>query len=275
MDEKEENEQKCGKQLRQPPSKNSRRQNTLNDKLLLEVERVEHIGPFIGESYFTSLSKTFSSSSKNLAPDIRKYWNQRYRLFTRFDEGILLDYEGWFSVTPEKIAEHIAERCQCDVIIDAFCGVGGNAIQFAFTCNHVIAIDIDATRLACARHNAQIYGVEDRISFILGDFFKLAPSLKADGVFLSPPWGGPEYISATVFDIETMIQPVSGRVMYDVASQITNNIAFFLPRNVDVEQVASLTTPGTVVEVEKNILNKKVKTIMAYYGDLVSGGGGK
>ena len=42
--------------------------------------------------------------------------------------------EGWFSVTPEKIAEYIAERCCCDLIIDAFCGVGGNAIQFAFTC---------------------------------------------------------------------------------------------------------------------------------------------
>lgn len=43
--------------------------------------------------------------------------------------------EGWFSVTPEKIAEHIAHRVQqsfsCDIIVDAFCGVGGNAIQFA------------------------------------------------------------------------------------------------------------------------------------------------
>ena len=42
--------------------------------------------------------------------------------------------ESWFSVTPEKIAEHIAQRCKCDTIIDAFCGAGGNAIQFAFTC---------------------------------------------------------------------------------------------------------------------------------------------
>lgn len=46
--------------------------------------------------------------------------------------------EGWFSVTPEKIAEHIAERCRCDVIVDAFCGVGGNSIQFAFTCERGI-----------------------------------------------------------------------------------------------------------------------------------------
>lgn len=46
--------------------------------------------------------------------------------------------EGWFSVTPERIAEHIALRVQhsfsnAQLVIDAFCGVGGNAIQFALT----------------------------------------------------------------------------------------------------------------------------------------------
>lgn len=39
-------------------------------------------------------------------------------------------------MTPERIAEHIAQRvhrsfADCDIVIDAFCGVGGNAIQFA------------------------------------------------------------------------------------------------------------------------------------------------
>jgi trimethylguanosine synthase len=45
-----------------------------------------------------------------------------------------LDEEGWYSVTPEAIATQIAERCRCDVVLDAFCGVGGNAIAFARTC---------------------------------------------------------------------------------------------------------------------------------------------
>ena len=40
----------------------------------------------------------------------------------------------WFSVTPEQIARHVADRCRADVIVDAFCGAGGNAIQFASTC---------------------------------------------------------------------------------------------------------------------------------------------
>lgn len=48
--------------------------------------------------------------------------------------GCLLDEEGWYSITPEAIANHIAERCRSDTIIDAFCGVGGNAIAFAKTC---------------------------------------------------------------------------------------------------------------------------------------------
>ena len=206
---------------------------------------------------------------REFGADIEKYWAQRYRYFSRFDEGIKMDREGWFSVTPEKIAEHIAERCQCDVIVDAFCGVGGNAIQFAFTCEHVIAIDIDPVRLECARHNARVYGVEERISFVLGDFYKLAPRLKADVVFLSPPWGGPDYISAKVFDIETMILPVAGSEMFRSASMISSNIAMFLPRNVDVEQVVALTAPESRVEIEKNLLNNKLKTIMAYYGGLV------
>jgi trimethylguanosine synthase len=37
-------------------------------------------------------------------------------------------------VTPEAIADQIAERCRCDTIIDAFCGVGGNTIAFAKVC---------------------------------------------------------------------------------------------------------------------------------------------
>lgn len=42
--------------------------------------------------------------------------------------------ESWYSVTPEIISDHIAERCSCYLIVDPFCGAGGNVIQFAKTC---------------------------------------------------------------------------------------------------------------------------------------------
>ncbi|KAG4934378.1 hypothetical protein JHK87_048380 [Glycine soja] len=55
----------------------------------------------------------------------------RHSLFSRFDDGVKMDEEGWFSVTPEVLARHRAIRCASGVIIDGFTGVGGNAIQFA------------------------------------------------------------------------------------------------------------------------------------------------
>lgn len=69
----------------------------------------------------------------------------------------------------------------------------------------MLAIDIDAEKLDCARHNAEIYGVADRIDFILADFTAIAPFLSADVVFLSPPWGGPEYLDKDVFNLKDMI----------------------------------------------------------------------
>jgi hypothetical protein len=51
-----------------------------------------------------------------------QYWAQRYRLFSRYDEGIQLDEESWYSVTPEKIAEHIAERSAARNVLN--CGYG-------------------------------------------------------------------------------------------------------------------------------------------------------
>ena len=200
--------------------------------------------------------------------DIAKYWAQRYRLFSRFDEGIKMDKEGWFSVTPERIAEHIAERCRCDLLIDAFCGVGGNAIQFAFTCERVIAIDIDPVKIALAQHNATVYGVKNRIEFIVGDYMQLIPHLKADVVFLSPPWGGPNYTKAEVFDVKSMIT-LDGVRVFQETKTITDKIAYFMPRNVNVEQLSSLAGPGGKMEIEQNFVNKKLKTITAYYGDLV------
>ena len=51
--------------------------------------------------------------------------------------------------------------------------------------------------------NARVYDVEDRIAFVQGDFLTLADSLRTDVVFLSPPWGGPDYKEAEVFEDES------------------------------------------------------------------------
>lgn len=135
--------------------------------------------------------------------------------------------------------------------------------------------------------NAAVYGVENRIEFILGDAMKILPTLNADVVFLSPPWGGPAYQDSKTFDLKTMIPPpLSALEMFRAARKVTPNVVFFLPRNVDAAQVAGLPAAAATLEagetpaantfgvgfddtceLEKQFLNGKLKTTTAYFGE--------
>jgi len=156
-----------------------------------------------------------------------KYWAQRRRLFSKFDQGIQLDSEGWYSVTPEIIADHVAARFAelsaafaargCGsrlpfmngggqqygsdplgllgspgpddngnasgvnvdisggggglIMLDAFCGCGGNSIAFAKLpstfVSQVVCVDLDRNKLRHAAHNAALYGIPtDKLIFI-------------------------------------------------------------------------------------------------------------
>lgn len=88
-----------------------------------------------------------------------------------------------------------------------------------------------------AKHNANVYGVADRIEFIIGDFLSLCDSLKADCVFLSPPWGGPQYLKEECYDLEKSLLPVSASELMSKTKNITQNISIFVPRNSNTKQV--------------------------------------
>ncbi|KAL6606776.1 hypothetical protein ACP70R_042429 [Stipagrostis hirtigluma subsp. patula] len=202
-----------------------------------------------------------------------KYWAHRYSLFSLYDRGVRLDAEGWYSATPEAIAASQAARAAPhDVVVDAFAGVGGNSIQFAARhatrgC-YVVAVEIDPRKVALAAHNARVYGVEDRIEFVVGDFFRLAPFLKADVVFLSPPWGGPSYIQAPVYTLD-MLKPKHGYATFQAAQKISPNIIMFLPRTVDINQVQELSwlsCPPLDFESEENYIHHRLKGITAFFG---------
>lgn len=86
-------------------------------------------------------SSELSLTKERLPSSLRKYYNQRYALFSRWDKGIQFDEEGLYSVTPEALALHTAIRCSCGVVVDAFAGLGGNTIQLARTCRKVVGDD--------------------------------------------------------------------------------------------------------------------------------------
>lgn len=125
---------------------------------------------------------------------VRKARLEAARLRRRGDSGFRnqrarVDDEGRAYLTSERLAMALARRTRAATVVDATCGCGGNAIAFARLGSQVTAIDIHAERLDLAQHNARVYGVDDRITFLLGDARDVLPTLEADLCFVDPPWG--------------------------------------------------------------------------------------
>lgn len=154
---------------------------------------------------------------------INKYWKQRRRLFSRFDQGVQLDQEGWFSVTPEQIADHVSHTLrnylfppnQPLVVLDAFAGCGGNAISFSKQPNvTVVGVDVDRSKLRRAAHNASIYGIPpERLLLIECDALFILEFCFKDGQFvLDQPLDTPEAATALM---NAMPPPVATEVTPD------------------------------------------------------------
>ena len=163
------------------------------------------------------------------------------------------------------VAEHVAGAAPENkvILIDCFAGVGGNAIAFAQSSKwkRVYAIEKDSKALACAKHNAQIYGVRDRISWYEGDCFIILQNELAELAphsihFASPPWGGepdrfpsrmlpvpltdagPGYRSDVIFDL-TKMQPYTLLDLLKPFQEPAHDVVLYLPRNSDMRQIAN------------------------------------
>jgi len=110
--------------------------------------------------------------------------------------------------------------------------------------DQIFAIEKDPKALKCAKHNAEIYGVANKIWWIEGDCFdvlkkRLAGTGKNSVIFGSPPWGGPGYISDEVFNLATM-QPYNLQTLYNAFTKVSKDVALYLPRTSDLNELAEL-----------------------------------
>eukprot|EP01083_Nonionella_stella_P179568 637871_1 len=241
---------------------------TCDDKPNRILEEIATENVVIKQKSKKKKNKKKKKRPKSAGQSDPRYYRQRYWIWSRYDRGIQMDTVGWYSVTPEPVARVQAERCSSKIILDPFCGLGGNAIQFARTCDFVMAIEKDPKRLAMAAHNSEVYDVRRRIDFILGDSTRMLRGFRQvpDVVFLSPPWGGPDYAKADMFDIKTNVLP-DGFELFNDCRAITPNICYFLPRNIDWDQARSLTL-GELAEIHEHRVEHFVKVISVYYGQL-------
>ena len=165
------------------------------------------------------------------------------------------------------------------VLIDMFAGAGGNSIAFALSgrWDKIIAIERDASTLACAQNNADCYEVEEgAITWVHGDSFAyleavlkspetVHPDLRVDVdttvIFASPPWGGPGYRTDEIFDIYGM-QPYGLKELVQAYERF--EYALYLPRTSDLRQIAKLAPEGKKIEVVQYCMEGASKAMVAY-----------
>jgi SAM-dependent methyltransferase len=98
-------------------------------------------------------------------------------------------------LTPESLALKIGKWAGGRRVIDAGCGVGGNAIGFARAGCEVLAIELDPARAEMACHNAREYGMDERVQVEQGTATQRVQELAAGPraaqslLFCDPPWG--------------------------------------------------------------------------------------
>lgn len=150
-----------------------------------------------------------------------------------------------------------------------FAGAGGNVIAFALSkrWSTIIAIEKDPSVIACAQHNAAIYGVYEQITWVNDDSFSYLESKSSSidpsktVIFASPPWGGPGYTTDKVFNLNTM-SPYSIKQIHDVCKGMDS--ALYLPRSSDLRQIAKLAPGEMKVEVVQYCMQGASKALVAY-----------
>ena len=203
---------------------------------------------------------------------------QRYYYFSLFDQGIKMDDESWYSVTPEEIAIYIAGLVKDNkesVITDAFCGCGGNVIQFSKTFKSVNAVDISKDKIELTQNNSSVYACPKNITYYHKDFFDF--NIKSDYLFLSPPWGGEEYKNDEHFSLKKWIHPDIEKIISH-SFELSNNLILYLPRNTNINELAELLYKYDKENIDSNYdclyldvqyiySANKIKAMVVLYGD--------
>jgi trimethylguanosine synthase len=172
-----------------------------------------------------------------------------------------MDVEGLYSLTVRPLALEIARLLPGDTVLDAFCGIGGNAIAFALSGKRVYAVELNRERLEMARANAVSAGVLERITFHHGDAQEALCTVKSDSVFLDPPWGGSEYAQCERFRLDSF-KPDARPLLVDSLLRFAN-VGIKLPGNFDFNELSSM--GGRHFDVIPNIHNEMLLHYTAVY----------
>jgi len=104
-------------------------------------------------------------------------------------------------------------------VLDLGTGSGVAAVFAAQWAGHVVAVDINPTAVRCARINALLHGVEDKVEALHGDLFEPVAGRRFDLILFNPPYlpGAPR----TTFEQALRSEGLAERFAAGLAEHLT------------------------------------------------------
>ncbi len=163
--------------------------------------------------------------------------------------------------TSEIIARYLAQRFRTDwQVIDLTCGIGANTVFLAEQVKEVIAIDLEAAKIWCAKQNADVYEVSNKIKFIVGDANDNIGA-EADAFFLDP---ARDRAGATKTRSFLNSRPALLEILPKLLA-VTKNVAIKISPAFDYQELKLLPEEP---EVEIISEDNNCKVAMLWFGDL-------
>ena len=188
-------------------------------------------------------------------------------IFNKFGEYYFADDMTFLMGIDIRFADHLAFRMKDRIVLETCTGGGFTTIALANYANHVYTVEIDSLRIKDAERNAEIAGVENKITFINNDILskeidKAIPDI--DAAFLDPDWAvsGPDH--------EYRFRNSNTRPPSDILLNLiflkTENVTLIQPPFVDPEEFKHLPPH----ECEKLYLNGQHELFCLHFGDLAN-----
>jgi len=181
----------------------------------------------------------------------------------KFSKEIKADKDAYYMSCPEIVAKHIASQLSgFKTCVELCCAVGMLSVQLAKVMDKVYGIDINKEYLKDAEHNAKLYSVSDKITFIHGGVLdvELLKKIKADAAIIDPDWSSGSEKTTHVSNVDDT-QP-SWRKMFNLTSEyITKNIVSRIPKTWTFETLKEFGP----CKIENIIWNGEVKFKVAYF----------
>jgi hypothetical protein len=226
--------------------------NDLLEKKLSDKEILKELSPELKENF--ELSREFL--------DIAKARKRAKESKYKFSEAKYFNSKDLRFSTPKEIADYIAERLKCDIIIDLCSGIGAQSFSFSKQCKKVYSVEINKDRFIYAKNNFP----EKNIQFINGDvlsekIINQIKETKPNIIFCDP-----ERLES---EIERNLDSIKPNIkqLIETYLKISPNICIELPPQIDFDKLKELKGLGDF-EAEYLSFNNKLNRLHLYFGNL-------